>query len=91
MLNVCATKGLTSNKDLSKNGLYVYELKELCQWRIVLSVDVTAIFDCLTSDLVSHNMWAHSLEGRVLLPGTLRIHTTSNKSLLGLFCSIPLV
>ena len=36
----------------------------------MLSIDVTAIFDRLTSDFVSPNMWAHSLEGRVLLPGT---------------------
>lgn len=57
----------------------------------MLSVDVTAIFDYLTSDLVSHNMWAHSLESRVLVPETAWIHTARNKSLLGFFSFILLV
>jgi len=85
MLNFCATQGLTSNKDLSKNSLYVYELKR------IMSVAHSAVSWC-DSHFRSTHLWfsVTQHEGRVLLPETAWIHTARNKSLLGFFCCILL-
>lgn len=50
MLNARTTQGLTSNKILSKNGLYIYEIKRIMSVAHSALVDVIVIFDHLTSD-----------------------------------------